>query len=125
MGIFSWGKKDSEESGKGSVNWIPLTDRSTIESLRQRSYEKPVVIFKHSKRCGISTMMLSRFEREVTDGDSHDFYFLDLVANREVSNQVAAALDVRHESPQLIELWQGVVRYHASHGDISASALKD
>jgi bacillithiol system protein YtxJ len=45
------------------------------------------------------------------------FYFLDLLAYRDVSDLIASSLGVIHESPQLILIHQGKAIYHAAHAE--------
>jgi bacillithiol system protein YtxJ len=51
-------------------------------------------------------------------------YYLDLLSYRPVSNQIAYALSVTHQSPQLLLIHQGKCVYSASHMDISYPELK-
>ena len=46
------------------MNWQQLTDMNQLEQLKEQSFQAPVLFFKHSTRCSISTMVLNRFERE-------------------------------------------------------------
>ena len=118
-----FGSKSSEEN-KSSINWIQLTNASQFSTIN--SSEKPVVIFKHSTRCSISSMVLRRFERDFDiDTDLIDMYFLDLIANRELSNKITELYGVRHESPQLLLIRNGKVATHSSHSGINALALED
>jgi bacillithiol system protein YtxJ len=89
------------------------------------SNEKPVIIFKHSTRCSISRMALKQFEREFDLNDTVDAYFLDLIAHRDISNEIASTFNVYHESPQLILIRNGKAVYDVSHSDIDAGALKE
>ena len=54
-----------------------------------------------------------------------DFYFLDLLANRSVSNAVASTFNIQHQSPQLLILKEGRVVYNNSHGAISEVDLNE
>ena len=53
-----------------------------------------------------------------------ELYFLDLLAHRSISNEVAERFGVVHQSPQLIVIKDGKAVYDASHSDIDAEALK-
>ncbi len=109
------------------MKWIPLTDKLQLEAIMLASEEHKVVLFKHSTRCGISKLVLNRFENDIKTMKSIEnvqFYFLDLIAYREISNRVASAFSVPHESPQLIILENGKVTFHTSHADISAAILE-
>ena len=98
--------------------WTRLTELSQLDELVQESHHKPVLIFKHSTSCPISSMSLSRFERSFNEQAKFDSYFLDLLAYREISNQVAERFQVRHESPQAILISKGKVIFDASHSGI-------
>ena len=86
----------------------------------------PVVIFKHSTQCPTSADALDEFEAFVNDHpESARYFYLDLIAHRDVSNAIAQLLDVRHESPQLILLEEGAVKTVLSHGDIDRAKLEE
>jgi len=108
------------------MEWIQLTESAKIEELLKDSLTSQIVLFKHSTSCGISRMVLKNFEREVAklSIDNTSFYFIDLIAYRDVSNEIAKELEIRHESPQLIILKDGRVKHHSSHSDISAEATQ-
>lgn len=108
----------------GTMNWKALTDISQLEEIRQQSHQRPQVIFKHSTRCSISNMVLKRLEREGIP-DSLDFYFLDLIKNRIISNQVSEMFSVSHESPQVLLIKNGECVYDESHYAISMDALTE
>lgn len=82
------------------VNWIPLTSVSQLEEIKARSAQKPVAIFKHSTRCGISKMVIRQFEKSFSE-ELKDFpvYYLDLLSYREISNEVGYTFQVLHQSP--------------------------
>jgi len=116
MGFFS-------KKAKPAIPWIELTTEEGLEKAIQRSFEQPVALFKHSTRCSISTMAKSRLERSWNLTDKIDIYYLDLIAFRSVSNQIASVLEVQHESPQIIVLKGGKAVYHTSHNDISVEGI--
>jgi bacillithiol system protein YtxJ len=103
------------------MNWNNLTTATQIEELKQLSNEKPILIFKHSTRCSVSSMSLDRLVRnwKATDSDKIAPYFLDLIANRSLSNQVEKEFGIPHESPQVIILKEGKAIYDNSHYGIS------
>lgn len=109
------------------MNWNKLTEPNQIEQIKALSAEKPVMIFKHSTSCSISSMSLDRLVRKwkETDADKVSPYFLDLIANREVSNLVAKEFRIPHESPQVLLIKDGEVVYDNSHFGISYADLMD
>ena len=119
-----FGNSEQTDSPKSNVNWTELTDVAQLMEIAAISNEKPVIIFKHSTRCSISRMALKQFEREFDLNDTVDAYFLDLIAHRDISNEIASTFNVYHESPQLILIRNGKAIYDVSHSDIDAAALK-
>jgi bacillithiol system protein YtxJ len=96
------------------MNWIALNTDNQIELIREASFVKPQLIFKHSTTCSISKMAFSRFERAEAP-DSIDFYYLDLLSFRQISSAVAEAFQVHHESPQILLIKNGACIYDESH----------
>lgn len=115
---------ENPDSPKSNINWTKLTDILQLQEIEAISDEKSVVIFKHSTRCSISRMALKQFEREFSLNETVDAYFLDLIAHRDVSDEIARKFNVYHESPQLILIKNGKAVYDVSHSDIDAEALK-
>lgn len=127
MGIFGGIFQSNKESNNThKFNWIPLTETAQLNEIVELSNEKLVVIFKHSTRCGISSGVLSRFEK-ATDStlETVAFYYLDLIQYRNLSNQISQEFNVYHQSPQAIYLKNGVVVKHESHYDIISNLSLD
>ncbi len=126
MGFFNkiFGK-DQENSH--NIAWKSMRSMDDLKKAMELSEHLPVVIFKHSTRCSISSMALSRLERawDFEENEAPAMYFLDLIAYREISNQIAQDLGVRHESPQMILLENGRAVYDSSHSAISAEGLRE
>jgi bacillithiol system protein YtxJ len=106
------------------MNWIELSDESQLENIKKESFEKPVVIFKHSTRCSISAMAKNRLERE-KPVEGVTFYYLDLIRYRNISNRIAEIFDVVHESPQVLLIRNGVCVYDESHNGIAMDEIAD
>ena len=126
MSLFNsvFGNSQTPDNSKNNINWIPLTDLVQLNEIIELSNEKPVAIFKHSTRCSVSRMALKQFENEFNSPDSVETYFLDLIAYRDVSNEIATRFQVVHQSPQLVLIKEGKSVYNASHSDIDAQELK-
>ena len=100
------------------MNWIELREERQLDEINTQSALQPVVIFKHSTRCSISSMAMHRLERE-TAPDNTLFYYLDLIRNRNLSNKIAADYAVHHESPQVLLIKNGDCVYEETHNGIS------
>ncbi len=99
------------------MNWIPISDPAELDRIREKSFSKPQLIFKHSTRCSISSVAKARLER-VEAPENIDFYYLDLLKFRNISNEVAESFTVPHESPQVLLIKNGECVYDESHGGI-------
>lgn len=124
MGLFGdlFNKKEDTFS---TTNWIPLQTVKQLNEIVTNSTSKKQVIFKHSTRCGISSMVIKQFEKQfdLTE-DEIDLYFLDLLKFRDISNAIATKFQVIHQSPQLIVINNKKVVAQASHHDILSVELK-
>ena len=110
------------------MNYIDLKEKSQLEELVIKSKELPkgVLIFKHSTRCAISNMALSRFRRGWdVDQETLPVYFLDLIRYREISNMISEQFGVQHESPQVLLIRDGKCEYTTSHNAISPLDIQE
>jgi len=127
MGLLNklFGSSNNPDSIEKQIPWNKLTSVSQIVTIVEESMQKPIIIFKHSTRCGTSRMVLRQFEKHFAlDEDRVRLYFLDLIAFREVSNEIAIQFQVLHQSPQLIVLKNGNTVHHSSHYNIDAELLE-
>jgi bacillithiol system protein YtxJ len=108
------------------MNWNSLTDVSQLDTIKEESFNQPVLILKHSKTCSISGTALNRLERNWKQEKVGDLkpYFLDLLAHRPLSAQIASTFDVEHQSPQVLLIKDGICSYSATHFDISFAELE-
>lgn len=104
------------------MEWIPLTDEAQLEDIILKSGAKAQVIFKHSTRCSISSVAMQRLKRGMLPPDL-DFYYLDLISYRKLSNKVAEKFGVPHESPQILIIRNGTCVYDESHMSISVDDI--
>ncbi len=106
------------------MQWIDLTKESQLADIKEQSKNKPQLIFKHSSRCAVSGVARNRLERSATKADV-DFYFLDLIRNRQISNKIAEEFSVYHESPQVLLIKDGKCIYDESHSGINMSEIEE
>jgi len=112
-----------DQRGESQVPWKMLTNVSQLDQIIEESKHNPVLIFKHSTRCGISRMTLKRFEGEFDLSSKVTPYFLDLLQYRGVSDAISQQFNVVHQSPQLLLVVDGKSIYDASHESIDVSDL--
>ena len=125
MSLFKniFGSSDESENSS-KMSWTQLTDLGQLNEIIDLSTTKPVLIFKHSTRCSISRMALKQFENEFDLEEKVTPYFLDLLENRSISNELATRFDVEHQSPQLILIKDSKAIYNVSHSDIQVDNLR-
>jgi bacillithiol system protein YtxJ len=105
------------------MHWNPLTALDQLDEIIKISLNHSVVIFKHSTRCSISSTAFNRFER-AWGGTENQAYYLDLIAYRPISLEIAEKFGIEHQSPQVLVINKGVCTFSASHWDISVDDLK-
>lgn len=124
---MSWFSKDKEkvEKKESGLPWERLTSVAQLKMAIEDSTEKPILLFKHSTRCSISSMALNGFIRSwAGTPEEIDIYYLDLLNHRDVSNAIEQQTGVMHQSPQVIVIKNKEVVYAATHSSIDArSAL--
>jgi len=117
-----FGKKEEQDQSKSL--WKKLESAKDLDFAVERSFQEKVLIFKHSTRCFISKTVLKSFEKQMQNSDKdYSYYFLDLIANRDISNEIESRFDVTHQSPQLIALENGKVFHNASHQSIDLNGI--
>src|SRR5690242_6236637 len=106
------------------MNWIPLQEEKQLNEIVSDSKTIPQVIFKHSTRCSISSMAKNRLDRQEAPAGVN-FYLLDLIRYRSLSNQIASEFGIRHQSPQVLVINNGQCVYNESHSGIVFDELEE
>jgi bacillithiol system protein YtxJ len=106
------------------MNWIGLTDDMQLQDIIAQSAEKAQVIFKHSTTCSISQMAKARLDRSSVPSDLN-FYYLDLLKFRSLSNKITEDFGVEHQSPQVLVIKGGQCVYNESHSGINVDDIMD
>jgi bacillithiol system protein YtxJ len=102
-----------------AIGFVRLSDKETLQSLLAASNQRPILVFKHSNSCGIS----SRAYREMEELENVNL--LEVQTARELSRELAAITGVPHETPQVIVLRNGKAVWHASHYDVKAVVVAE
>jgi len=82
------------------------------------------VLFKHSPICGSSSAALERVRDFVAANSAVPVYFVDVLGERALSQDIAGSLGLPHASPQAIVVRWGVPVWAARHGGVTAAALE-
>ncbi|MCA1622839.1 MAG: bacillithiol system redox-active protein YtxJ [Acidobacteria bacterium] len=101
------------------ANFIEINSTDELDDLFQKSSEKPVVLFKHSLTCPISSGVYQEISKAAAD-----INLIIVQHARNVSNVIAEKTGIHHESPQAIVLRNGKPVYHASHYDVTAEDVE-
>jgi bacillithiol system protein YtxJ len=102
-----------------ATGFVRLSDKETLQSLLAASNQRPILVFKHSNSCGIS----SRAYREMEELENVNL--LEVQTARELSRELAAITGVPHETPQVIVLRNGKAVWNASHYNVKAGAVAE
>jgi bacillithiol system protein YtxJ len=103
-----------------------LCDLDALEAAIEESRVRPVLVFKHSRTCGISHEALDALTELVEQGPSSASYkMITVQSHRHVSDSAERRLGVRHETPQAILLKDGKPVWKASHFRITTEALTE
>jgi bacillithiol system protein YtxJ len=102
----------------------PLTDVSSLDEVIAESRERPVLLFKHSRYCGVSCEALDELQSHIESApDDVAYRVITVQTHRPVSDAVAQRFGLRHETPQAILLRDGQIVWNASHFRITANQL--
>ncbi|MBT3546425.1 MAG: bacillithiol system redox-active protein YtxJ [Flavobacterium sp.] len=121
MGLFNtiFGSKENKEY-EIKINWIPFNSLEQIKTIKELSKSETILIFKHSTRCGISSMVIKRFEKLFNESMKNTkVYYLDLLNFRDISDEVGNSFQVIHQSPQLLVIRNESSVLNVSHYDIT------
>lgn len=101
-----------------------LSDIDELEAAIAESRERPVLLFKHSRTCGVSCEALDEIRAHAEGGAARAAYkMITVQSHRRVSDEASARLGIRHETPQAILLRGGRVVWNASHFRITRERL--
>src|SRR5829696_4905944 len=103
----------------------PLNDVQSLDAAIAESRERPVLLFKHSRHCGVSCEALDELQSHIDARVEATvaYKMITVQTHRPVSDAVSQRLGLRHETPQAILLKDGKVVWNASHFRITANQL--
>ncbi|MFK7843826.1 MAG: bacillithiol system redox-active protein YtxJ [Rhodothermales bacterium] len=124
MGRFlSQEQEQGENTPASPVALHGLKDEDQLAKAFEMSDSEPVVIFKHSVTCPISSMARRRI-LHLNDNEDPEVFELVVQSARGLSQKLEQDLGIRHESPQVIILHKQTPIYDASHHLISVDEIR-
>ena len=106
----------------GGVNPTQVRDLAELENWLSAPR---FLLFKHSSRCGTSDRAFQQYSRFLSGQSTMPSGWIDVITQRDWSDEVARRTGIGHESPQAIWIRDGAVAWHASHWDITVNALTE
>lgn len=106
------------ENAEQTRPFIPLTDTESLDELFRRSNDSPVIFFKHSSTCPISSAVYQEMERLTSE-----VAIIVVQLSPDISRELERRTGLRHQSPQVIILRNGAAIWNASHWAINADAV--
>jgi len=108
------------------MEWIDLKSLSELDEIDIESRNTIIILFKHSTRCSISDIALSRIRHQPNNLiQNTKIYYLDIFRHREISNEIERKYHVYHESPQVLLIKNGDCFFDCSHLDITWTLITD
>jgi len=106
---------------------IELESERQWLNLLESSSETPVLVFKHSTRCPISSEAYEQWQSYLgkEPNPECEYALVLVVESRDVSNRIAETVNVKHESPQVLLVKGRKAVWHTSHWRITESALRE
>jgi monothiol bacilliredoxin len=104
---------------------IVLNTAEDFATCLERSDREPIFLYKHSTACPISTAAHQRLTAYLSAAppSTPPFHMVEVIESRPISNRIAEALSVRHQSPQLILVRGRRALWETSHGQITAESI--
>jgi len=102
------------------TQFTSINDTRSLDELLAQSHTAPVVLFKHSLTCPISSAAYEEMARLKTPPRVG---LVVVQRARDVSREVERRTGVRHESPQAFVFRNGEAVWSASHWDVTADAV--
>ena len=101
------------------TRFVPVSDVAALEDLLSSKNATPSLLFLHDPGCPIS----ARAHRELARLGG-EIPTVNVQRSHDVSRAVERATGIRHESPQVFVFAHGHVAWSASHGAITAGAVR-
>ncbi len=106
------------------VRTANILDLTSTEQCRTLFTKDLAVIFKHSEACDRSQGAYRTIAEFCAKRPDVHIYVISVLESRAVAQFVETETGVRHESPQVLAIRNGMVFAHASHRKITPAFLE-
>jgi bacillithiol system protein YtxJ len=98
----------------------------TMEDLENVFNDERALVLKNSSRCPISSGVRMKYEEYASKCDKNiNFYIIDVISGRNISEEFSKKTGIKHESPQAIILDKGIPVWNKSHYEINTLSLDE
>jgi bacillithiol system protein YtxJ len=102
-----------------------LSTEAEFDAALSESFERPLVLLKHSEWCNLSQSAIAVARGELETWAKEVGCRIVVVQNhRALSDTIARRLGIRHETPQVVVIRNGHITWHAAHFEITTDALR-
>lgn len=123
MSFFSRIKSSFSSDMDMNEKWSVPETKEELEKLFE-SNSGLHLIYKHSNACMTCIFTKKRVEELMNNDEKLDsFQFIEVRMSRDLSNFVSDQSGIKHESPQVVLLQDGEVKWHASQSAIEVDAI--
>ncbi|MFD0589586.1 bacillithiol system redox-active protein YtxJ [Paenibacillus sp. GCM10027627] len=107
------------------MSYQEITTAEQWDQAFQRSDDRPVVVFKHSTTCPVSSNAYEEFNKYLGGSPRQDvdYLLIKVIESRPVSNKIAEDTGVKHESPQIIYIDKKAKVWSASHWSVTKAHI--
>jgi len=105
---------------------LPADPAEALTRLREDSAARPVVVFKKSPICPVSTWAEAQFDawRAQHEADDIAYAVIDVIAEKPLARGLVAELRVQHQSPQALVFKDGECTWHDSHHGLTTEEFE-
>ena len=102
----------------------PVRDLAHLEALIAGSFDRPLLLYKHSRSCGTSHEALDELHAHLAEAPRDAMYAIVTVqGQQDLSDAVARRFHLRHETPQALLVRDGQLVWSASHFRVTSDAI--
>jgi bacillithiol system protein YtxJ len=102
---------------------MPLSPATFPDAAALAARPGRTIVYKHSPTCSLCSWSIRQVQA-LAEQDGVTIEQVDVLAQRPLSREIEAHFGVRHESPQLLIIDDGVVTWHASHQALRVERMR-